>query len=384
MSQRSHNVAIRIGGYQIQNWTRYDIELNMLEPADGFELSLGKPSREAWDLCTPDAYVQIMVDDVVVVSGYLDEREWSDSGKEPTRLAVRGRDKAGRLVDESMPLVSFRGLGIQQLAEKVAGIGEEYQWFDEVILSNAENRRLLRGPVAPRIRVSKEPAIVQEERPPKRVNPGESRWQVLQFFLERAELLAWSTADGRALVVGLPNYEQEPAYRFFVAAERSDRAAEGNVKACTIHDSVGDRYSEITCVGTPRTDGGEGRVYRKETARNGSMSHGTGADFTVPKRLLLADDDVDTAKEARARAAREMAKRDAEGHKVSLVVKGHTQTLDGRRTALFAPDTMALFEHEETGVKGSYLITRVQFTDDRDEGEITRLDLVPKGAALAA
>lgn len=432
MKKRAHNVAIRVGGHVIENWTGYEVESNMLEPADGFDLTLGKPTRQVWDLCKPDSFVQVLIDDTIVMSGTLDDRDWSDE-RSATSLTVRGRDGGGRLVDESMPLIRFSSLTIKGLAEKVIGLGEEVQWFDEAVLSNAENRRLIRGPSAPTLKARKARAAAEtriadaavqqaprtaaaqaaaaadfaarqrayleadaavrlaaskdgRESSPRRVEPGQSRWQVLEHFLQKYHLLAWPTADGSALYVGLPNYDQEPAYHFFQPAERSDRQAEGNLLSCKIRESVGDRYSEITVVGTPRDADGQGveRVNRRGVAVNGPFTHGTGKDFSSPKRLLVVDDDIKGSRDAELRARREMAIRDAAGHTVEITVAGHSQVWDGQRSAIYAFDTMARFEHEETGIAGEYMLTCVKFAEDRQQGEITRISLVPKGTVLTS
>ena len=63
--------------------------------------------------------------------------------------------------------------------------------------------------------------------------------------------MAWSTADGRELFIGLPNYEQEPQYYFFEAATNSDNRDSTNCRI-SVRESIAERYSKITAVGASK------------------------------------------------------------------------------------------------------------------------------------
>jgi prophage tail gpP-like protein len=76
-----------------------------------------------------------------------------------------------------------------------------------------------------------------------------------------------------------------------------------------------------------------------------------------------------------------MAERDATGRVIRVSMRGHAHEWAGKR-ALYAPDTMALVEAEEVALRGLYLVTSVQFEHGREEGEVTSLNLVPKGTVL--
>lgn len=377
-----HNVAIRVGNTLLEKWVNYSIELDMLTAADGFHLELGRPTRAVYNLCSPDAPVQVVLDDTVVVTGFIDDREYSVERGDAV-LRISGRDKAGRLADESSPLLEFRSLGIQQLAEQVVS-----PWFTKVTLQNTRNRALLRGHYAPKLKVSSEPAIfsgASGHKSEKKVAPGETRWHVLASFLEEARLLAWSSADGKEFIVGLPNYEQEPSFTFFIPKENSDRAGDANVLGYSRVDSVADRYSAVVACGAGK---GNSAAYsdrvtkRRGVAANGPGPDGIGKDFQQRKVLMVSDDDVRSEDQAAVRAEREMAERDAHGKKVSLKVRGHSQRRTDGAEVLYAPDTMALVDDETTGKAGLWLITGVTFTHNRTEGEIAQLELVPEGTLL--
>jgi len=375
-----HDVTITVGQTRIHGWTGYEIECDMLTPADGFSLSLAPATREVWDLCAPDREVQVAIDGTPMLRGFIGERERTVS-RDGATMTVAGMDKAGRLIQESMDLVSFRDMRIGDVVEWCVR-----PWFDRVAFSNARNRDLVRGRRASKARATSEPLIADAQRAPKKVEPGETRWDVMAQLLEGTDLLLWSSADGAEFVVGRPNYDQETQHRFFCAAPRSGRQSEANVVRGAIKENIEERYSQVVVVGASVGDGysyGRAVTMHRGEAVNGPGIQGVGADFERPKMLLLSDDAVRNPVDAKERAEQEMARRDAGGHIVELTVRGHAQRrLTTGGPALYAFDTIAEFEDEELGLRGRYLITRVRFRESRTEGQVTDLSMVPVGTRL--
>ncbi|MFH0901899.1 MAG: hypothetical protein V2A73_14815 [Pseudomonadota bacterium] len=379
MKQREHNVTVRIGEKLVERWSAYSIDSDMLSPADGFSVTLPGPTSDLYQLCVPDAAVQVFVDDVPLVTGYIDDRELECS-KQGRTLTIAGRDKGGRLVDESCPLKSFIGMSLEQLARFAVT-----PWFEAVAFSNARNRSLLRGRFAHKAKVAGEPIFNDIRHAPRKVMPGQSRWDVLKQFLEEANVLAWSSADGEEFVIGQPNYTQSPQYKFFLPSTQSTRAAEGNVIRYSLRHSVAERYSSVVTMGAARGDDwnyGAAVTKRRAVVNNGTGADGIGVDFQHRKVLYVSDDEIKTIEHAQARASREAALRDSTGERLDLVVRGHVQCQDQNHWSLYAIDNMAFVEIEELDLSGLYLIVTVQFTVSVSEGEITKLTLVPKDTLL--
>ena len=187
-------------------------------------------------------------------------------------------------------------------------------------------------------------------------------------------------------MVGQPNYDQVPQFRFFYPREGSPRAGEGNAQGIGLRDSTGDRYSRIVVVGSgqgTKEDYGATVASRSGQALNNpARPDGEGLDFSAPKRLVI-ERAVQSAAEARAEAEREMARRDAAGHVVTVRAAGHGQVVAGLYPTLFAPDLMAWVEDEDLGIAGAYLVTACTYRCTRDGGEETVLELVRKGAPLS-
>ena len=151
-----HTIRVVCDGQQVTGWQSYSVNVDMLQPADSFSLSMPF-SRAAWEILATDAEIAIHVDSARVLTGYVGQREKSPG--EGTFLRIQGRDKTGRLVDESSPLFRFGGLYLKELAERICGIGTVDAIFDKVTLRNVENRSLLRQVRQQKIRVNLDPLI---------------------------------------------------------------------------------------------------------------------------------------------------------------------------------------------------------------------------------
>lgn len=357
-----------------------DLSNDMLELADPFRLALPY-SADVWRVATPDTEVQVWIDESRVLTGYIDDRTRRSSKNEGTSIALDGRDRGGRLVDDAAPLGTFAGLGIEDLARQMVT-----PWFSTVSLSNARNRRLVKGG-GPSATVSKEPAILAGKNIARKVDPSDSRADVLSDFLHEAELLAWSSADGREFIVGRPNYSQSPQWFFFAGAAGSARRGEINVEEFEYVETVGDRYAQITVCGSGRGDAANyGARVTKWTATvsdNPADADGLGRSFKQPKRLRIADHNIKSAEQAARRARREMALRNGDARRLQLTVPGFGQGLPGQ-TAIYCFDTIARWEDEEIGLREDWYVTRVHFRYAKGEGQATRLELVPKGTELRA
>lgn len=311
MGELQHNVALKAGGKLIERWSNYSIDLDMLTPADQFRAEFGGFTKEIYDLCKPDNEVEVYLDGTRLITGFIDDRI-PRGGRGQAVLDISGRDKAGRLTDESMPLGAIEGTKIKSFVEQCIR-----PWFTSVTFSNVQNSRNLRGQGDKLAKVSKASsrdrldnddkkktraaiaggdtktklqgyALLQSfgelskaekadlirleasltdpylkewahsivtapasrgTASAKKVPPGERRWDALESFLRETGLLAWSTADGEAFFIGGPNYEQEPQYRFVAPGPGSDRMREGNVLEWEVKESVAERFSHITVFG---------------------------------------------------------------------------------------------------------------------------------------
>lgn len=367
MSTRQHVVSVVCNGAEVRGWSSYDIRTSMVDPVDTFTLEMPF-SRAAWDLLATDSPVRVVIDGVVVIDGFIDD---IDIPEGDDLLQLSGRDRCGRLVNESAPGIDFRGMDMLTLVGQLAS-----PWFDRVTLSNARNREVLRGK-GKKARAGREPVFVTTGKG-NSIEPGQTRWQVIEDLCQQAELLCWSAGDGRELIIGRPNYDQAPQFHFFMPAAKTTRAADANVLGLGQHRSTGDRYSEIIVVGTGRgTDANYGAAVTSRVGRAVNLD-----GFSAPKRLVL-EKAVGSIAEATAWANQEMARRDAQGRKTTVRAPLHGQIVAGRNFTIFTPDLVVSIEDERIGTRGMFLMTACTYRSNRNGGEETSIDVAPMGQELA-
>lgn len=391
MATPNHRISIIVGGNQIEGFTTYRITSSMTKPASPFSLSIPF-SRKVWDLCNVDRTIQVLIDDVVILNGFIDSRDLPADGEE---IAIAGRDRTGRLVNDSAPGVNFKGLGIRDVVAKLAD-----PFFPAVSFTNDRNRRILRGrggkkPKGHRRRTGpgfvgkvrtlrgEDSALRLNTRVGTQIEPGQTRWQVISTLAAQAGYLVWSSGDGEELIVGAPDYDQETQFVFFMPREGST-SPDATCLGFGVHDDAGDRYSRVIVVGagtgTDENYGAPVSARYAEARNNDSDPEGAGLDFTEPKRLIISRS-VQSADEAQEIADREMARRDAAGHTLAVRAAGHGQIYSGSTPTLFACDTLALTQDERTGTGGIYLITECVYQSGRS-GEETLMTLVKSGSEL--
>lgn len=372
----THAVSMVVGGAEITGWISYELAVNLQGPASTFRFQIPF-SPQAWRLTAPDREVQICIDGIPIITGYIDAAPMPEDAEV---IDVSGRCRIGRLIDDCPGALSFEGLGIGQLASKIVA-----PFFGEVILSNARNRALVRGK-GKKARAAAEPLTIATKKVGTTIEPGQTRWATLEKLLEQAGYLAISSGDGHELVILRPNYDQEIQFYFFRPLPDGPRAAELTVLAMGIGRDQAESYARVLVVGsgqgTAVSYGGAAASRTGEAKNNSDTADGTGLDFTAPKTLILqqAARSLDEADEL---AEREMARRDARKAPITVRCAGHGQVIAGAFTTLFAPDLLAYVEDEYTGTKGIYLITSCTYRGSRAMAEETVMTLVPRGTELA-
>jgi prophage tail gpP-like protein len=371
-----HRVSIRVGGEVIDNWSEYDIQCSMVEPADGF--SMTRPlTRKAWELCRPDAEVQVLIDETPMLTGYIDTRR--RAFRDGT-LSIEGRDKAGRLVQESIPDPSgFDGLMLAELVQKIAS-----PWYSRVELSDTRNRAVRRGK-GKKAAVGSEPAILtvtgMNEDSSGRVDPGETRWNLIEQLLSTVQLMCWASVDGRSLIIGKPNYKQAPQYLF-----RAGFEVNATVKDWILVETIADSFSEIEVHGTSTgdEDNEAGAVLCSGRAFDGPLAGGVGRNFLRPKRLVMSQTSLNSNAEAELVAKREIIRRNFKSRTLQVSCGGHGQIIGSSGPpTIFAQNTMARCIDEDLQTDEQWLLYATRFRSARQD-ETTEIMLIPSGTEFVA
>jgi len=214
--------------------------------------------------------------------------------------------------------------------------------------------------------------------------PGQTRWAVLQQFLEEAGLIAFSNANGKELFIGQANQQQPPQYLFATPGSESLNQKECNFEV-SISEDISELYSRYVVVGAGQGGGanyGTNAKFTAELRDNPDERDGTGNRFLREKLLIIQDDGIRNQVEARERVAQEKAQREAHAQQISVRAAGHSQLYSGTVPAIFAVDTMAKVVDEDTGTRGDYYVTACDYERSRSGGTTTSLSLVPKGTSL--
>lgn len=394
MTRREHRVTVEVGGRAVRTPLSYSLDVDLLQPADVFSLTYPLDAQ-TWHQIPLDAEVRIAIDDTPVMHGLVDGlRDLGDG-----TFTVEGRDRTGRLVDESVPGAGLR-VANQDLSEVVKTLVEP--WYRAVTFSNAADRTLRRGP-GKKAQAGTEPALTRAQRlaTAQRIEAGTSRWEALDRILRPLQLLAWGSADGETLVLARPQYQQAPQYQFFETPSAS------NVIRMSPSKSIASRYSQIEVSGSGRPPGipappfiptypGQKRPKyvnknRLGVVRDGPNEDGTGDDFRHPKRLFVVSEALSVA-EAQLEAERVLARGRVQARQVEVTAPGHGQWLDGASAlTLYAPDTIASVRKEVERSPGddtptvlvdaAFYCTRVTYQGSRDD-EFTTLALVPLNTLL--
>lgn len=370
------DIRVQIGN-DVTGWfstgvSDYAINIDLRVPADTFAFTF-QTTETLYAVCEPDNEVRVFVDGLRVFTGLIDDRARAGSKASGSLITIRGRDIMGRLVDESAPLIGFGGIGVIDLAKKII----EGSALSTVVASNVTNRRLRGGKVPG---ASSEPPILNGVKAPKKVEPGESSWQVLAHFLEETGYVAFTGADGASLVITKPNHNQPPAHTLIYAPLGSARAKLGNVMKIDDVTSIGEMYSLIIALVQPPETSAEDTPPRRGIARdNPARPDGTGARFRLRKRLILQDDAATNATE---RAERELKERAQTVFQRTVTVEGHGTVKPTGERVYYTPDTIVRVEDDEIDSRGDWYVAGVTLAGNQQNGQSTTLVLVPRGTDL--
>ena len=375
---REHTVLVTADDVQIEQWVEYEFSISMVEPADTFTMSRPLTDR-AWRTLRPDTEIKIFIDGACQLNGYIDDAE---RGSKDLVMRIEGRDKGGRLVQESIPTTSgFDGLTLVDAVTKLVK-----PWFPKVVTTDARNRTVRRGKGG-KAPANGEPAIFNvkgklDEDHSGRVEPGEMRWNMIEQLCSSVSLLGWSSGDGREFIIGAPNYKQEVQYLFQRSKTRGS-----NVEDIRERFSVRDRYAKIEAHGSGAGDDvdfGDATISKLGEAFDGPNADGTGRDFKHPKRLALTHRALaDNAEGARA-AQREMNRRNFSRRQLTIDAPLHGQLYRSSVLTLFAPNTLARVIDDEKEIDDVFLIYALTFRGSRQNGETTQIKLVPRGTVFIA
>lgn len=312
-------VEIIIGNRAHSNWSRYEIDSDLLTPADEWSVSLDQAELQVPIEVRRGVAAQIRVGGELVMTGQVDTRSHTVR-KGMQGLDIRGRDGAAQLLDCSAPIFAAQELTLDQVVAKIVrplGVTK--------VRIDADNK-LGRDRVA--------------------IEPGETGWGALQRAAEANGLWPWFEPNG-TLVVGGPDYST-PAVDTLIMR----RDGQGNnVVEASETDSLHERFSEVTVLGQAHaTSARSGRNDIKATVKD------TGVSVYRPR--LVIDHEATSTTIAAARARKVISDARVRGYSLSLVVRGHRAS----NGVLWAPGQRVRALIEDLGIDGVFFIMARRFS----------------------
>lgn len=260
-----NQVSLMFGGRTHADWLRYELDSDLLTPADAWSVTLAlDPSGSIPTVVRSGEPAELRVGDDQVMVGRVDTVHLR-SRRGGVELTIDGRDNSGQLLDCSAPIFTAQNLTLPEVVAKIVkplGITK--------------------------IRIDADNALRREK---VSVEPGDTAWDALSHAAVANGLWPWFEPDG-TLVVGGPDYSAAPVATLIY--EPDGRA--NNVLSLDLEDSLSLSHSEVTVLAQTH-GGGELRQARA----------GIRASFNDPsvrhyRPRVVVDHESDTAAHAQERA----------------------------------------------------------------------------------
>jgi prophage tail gpP-like protein len=402
-------VRLRImdAGVDLTRWKSYDFSEDFLTPSDSFHFTLGDEqlSEDQREAIKMGARVRLYVERLVMAEGYIDSVEVSADRNGGLTYAISGRDRLGQTLDTvADPQFQLKDGGT--LADLLIRLFTPFGWTGETHfnIDNEANRNArtgTRGTPTTKGGKKKGPRplksfVLHQTKPYNH----ESVFHFASRVAQRHGLWIWCTADGEQLIVGKPEFDQEPIFRL-----RRDRGGNGNILSGSVRYeltdqptmlvadsfSSGGEFSKGRCkayIVNPLlglTDEGEYTPEVKAVlAKHPRAVENTlpGAAFpfraaNIPFRpMYLHDDESKTQEQLNNFVKREMSLLYRKALTCHYEVEGHGQTVDGNFTAWAADTVVDVFDEAAELTERMYVLG-VHYSKQRGgNGTTTRLDLV--------
>ena len=388
MSAITHDAELRLGAtrQRLEGFDELTITHDLLAPGSPTTVSLWRPptdrpwpESELYRLAKVYSPVEFAIDGALQVRGVVERvAVGADHGGATLRISFRDLTGAAQVADAD-PHLSLR-------SETLAGALQKlYQplGINVTVGTDADDARSTLAGMRPGARVS--PA--RRTRRPRRahpvdkfrIQPGQKVQAVADALCRRHGYLLFSApyGDGVGLVIDRP--ATSPVLYQLTRKRQPDGSVRGNLL-------VGERTldamtlpTEVTVFGhSPTTDRED--IYHQSAVQNDVLAHPRVESVYLPRPRYLRDAHATKPQIAAQRARRELADANAGFDVYTATVQGWTQGSPGRGPWLYAINTLAQMDDDETDTRGDWLITQVTFRRSRKDGTLTQMRLVPKGA----
>jgi len=388
VSAITHDAELRLGAtrQRLDGFDELTITHDLLAPGSPTTVSLWRPptdrpwpESELYRLAKVYSPVEFAIDGALQVRGVVERvAVGADHGGATLRISFRDLTGAAQVADAD-PHLSLRSETLLGALEKLYAA----HGIHVTLGIDADDARSTLAGMRPGARVS--PA--RRTRRPRRahpvdkfrIQPGQKVQAVADALCRRHGYLLFSApyGDGVGLVIDRP--ATSPVLYQLTRKRQPDGSVRGNLL-------VGERTldamtlpTEVTVFGhSPTTDRED--IYHQSAVQNDVLAHPRVESVYLPRPRYLRDAHATKPQIAAQRARRELADANAGFDVYTATVQGWTQGSPGRGPWLYAVNTLAQMDDDETDTRGDWLITQVTFRRSRKDGTLTQMRLVPKGA----
>ncbi len=343
MPTRNDAVQLLIGGEVHTDWDHYDVDSDLLTPADGWHVSLGPRGGVLPASVRPGAAFELRVGADPVMVGLVDDPE-HDVSKAGQHFRLSGRDGAAVLVDCAAPVFSAQMVGLEEIVAK-----------------------LVRPLGITKVRIDADNSRTREK---VNVEPGDSAWRALANVAEANGLWPWFAPDG-TLVIGGPDYTAPPVA--MLVMRKSGRG--NNTLRLVEHRSLQGRFSHVTVLG-------QARGTRTEPGRNGLKYTAQDTSVTVYRPYVVVDHEADSLAVCQDRARKLIADGRLRGYSLTATLAGHRIRATGQPSdgLLWTPGQRIHVVSEPHGIDRVFFLMGRRFSGGRNEAPTTTLTLKEDGA----
>lgn len=402
-------VTLRIMDAQVtlNRWTSYSFTSNFLSPTDAFSFTVADHALpdNVLDALQLGARVRLTINNAILADGHIDSLDIKADKAGGLVYEISGHDRLGLVVDSSAdPTKQFKQG--QTLADALKGIFGEFGWLaDESFeIDNDANRSIQTG-ASRGTRASKgkktlgrplKDVVLHQLKP----HLKEGLFAFAARICQRFGLWIWCSADGEKLIVGKPDFDQEPLFQL-----RRHANGDSNILTGGAHFSMADQPTVIIADGF--SGGGE---FGKGRIKSACVNPYFGVDAdgfvldSVSKFLLkypdahqvtlttqsyrrrevnlplrpafFHDDESKTQEQLDNFVKREMSLLMRKSLVCRYTVEGHGQNDIDENFVAWAPDTVVDVQDDVCGVQERMWILSRTFHKSRSGGTYTDLELV--------
>lgn len=393
-------------GIRITRWKEYSVNSDFLTPTDGWSFrvaagDLGSAEREALQ---PGARVELSVNGYAQLDGTIDLVETSTSRSGGTEINIQGRDLLSECVD-SCADPKLRLKPNDSLYDAVARIFEPFGIAPGDYFIDDQSDRELRTGSAYRVggKKARAPSRAKKPRPRKppvpdvgyqKPHPSEGAFAFAARLAQRFGFWIWMAASGKIVIIGRPNFDQEPLHE--LRSKVAD-VTRNNVLESSLRLEMAEQPSLIYAEGSG--GGGEfGKSQHRAFMANPALDLDsdpaietlltrfpgtTEVQFPLfaPKRLrartsrpmYLHDEESKTFEQLQKFIQREMATRVRRAYTYRCTVVGHYNRETG---GIYCVNTVARVIDENVGADELLWIKSRTFKKSRSGGSTTELELI--------